>query len=425
MSFLAVQELLNKSRGLGLDADEGEALQACHEELEALIETLSISEISEILSTLPLEDARLLWPRIPDERENDILWEVGDDLREELEQVRDPGPGVSQINAFELVAGRLRQVPVVTRRDLMSTRPIWVDMVNISASKRHYLAEHFGLDLPDPGVSTDLEVSARFHIEDDDEVHLHSNFLLDREGSSRSVPVVFILHEGILFSLRDEELPVFRLQRLRARTRTDLVKDCYDLLLDLYGSDVEYSADSLEDIYKTLSRVSKQVLSEAMTDQEAASVLADIAEEENLNGQIRSNILDSQRALAFLIQSKLLNHEQISDARLILQNIESLNSHTSFLFDKINFLMDATIGFININQNRRVNQLTVLGVVFMPINIVAGIGGMSEFTMMTSGVPWQLAYGSFIACMGMIGVGTYALLKYLENRKLRPRNRRR
>jgi magnesium transporter len=424
MSFFAVQELLNKSRSLALGADEDEALQACQEELETLLGTLSISEISEILSVLPLDDARLLWPCIPDERENDILWEVGDELREELEQVRDPGPGASQINAFELVGGRLRQVPVVTRRDLVSIRPIWIDMVNVSASKRLYLAEHFGLDLPDPGVSTDLEVSARFHVEDDDEVHLHSNFLLDREGSSRSVPVVFILHEGILFSLRDEELPVFRLQRLRARTRTDLVKDCYDLLLDLYGSDVEYSADSLEDIYKTLSRVSKQVLSETMTDQEAASVLANIAEEENLNGQIRSNILDSQRALAFLIQSKLLNHEQISDARLILQNIESLNSHTSFLFDKINFLMDATIGFININQNRRVNQLTVLGVVFMPINIVAGIGGMSEFTMMTTGIPWQVAYGTFIGCMALIGAGTYRLLKHLEYRKARPRNRR-
>ena len=71
---------------------------------------------------------------------------------------------------------------------------------------------------------------------------------------------------------------MFRLQRRRVETVPGYATDCYDLLLNLYGLDVEYSADSLEDIYKTLSRVGKHVLSETMTDEEAASVLADIAE---------------------------------------------------------------------------------------------------------------------------------------------------
>ena len=96
-----------------------------------------------------------------------------------------------------------------------------------------------------------------------------------------------------------------------------------------------------------------------------------------------------------------------------------MNSHTAFLFDKINFLMDATIGFININQNKRVNQLTVFSVVFMPINILAGIGGMSEFSMMTEGTPWPVAYGAFLVCSGIIGVATYLVLRHIEKRRLR------
>jgi hypothetical protein len=79
----------------------------------------------------------------------------------------------------------------------------------------------------------------------------------------------------------------------------------------------------------------------------------------------------------------------------ILRDIESLDGHTSFLFGKINFLMDATVGFININQNKRVSKLTTFSVVFVPLNIIAGIGGMSEFSMMTQGMPWPLAYGAF------------------------------
>jgi magnesium transporter len=243
--------------------------------------------------------------------------------------------------------------------------------------------------------------------------------LLDREGESRSVPVAFILHDGVLFSLRNAELPVFRLQRRRALTQPGYVSDCYDLLLDLYGADVEYSADSLEDIYATLGEVGRKVLSEKVSDEEAAAILADIAQEEDLNGRIRSNILDTQRALSFLIRCKIISSGQFDDSKQILRDVESLNSHTSFLFDKINFLMDATIGFININQNRRVSQLTFFGVVFMPLNILAGVGGMSEFSMMTQGVPWPIAYGSFVGGLGLIGWTTYVALKHFENRKAR------
>ncbi|MBS1190624.1 MAG: magnesium transporter CorA [Rhodocyclaceae bacterium] len=429
MSLNAITELLHKQKLIeGMVHDQNMPRQAIVEtlvhrqhmaELEALVAKLPAGEIGGILEALPIEGAKLLWKRIPAERENDILWEVSDALREQLAGNREPDFAESQMNAFELVDGRLRQVAISGRKDLEGIRPIWIDLLNASKAERTYIGEYFGLQLPDPGEATDLEVSSRFHVEEDGEIHLHSNFLLDREGNSRSVPVGFILHGGILFSIRNEKLPVFRLQRRRARTQPGYVSDCYDLLLDLYGADVEYSADSLEDIYHTLGKVGHQVLSETMSDQEAAAILADIAEEEDLNGRIRSNILDTQRALSFLMRRKTLSPSQLEDAKQILRDIESLNSHTAFLFDKINFLMDATIGFININQNKRVSQLTVFGVVFMPINILAGVGGMSEFSMMTQGIPWPIAYGAFMAGMGLIGWGTYVAVKHSENRKVK------
>ena len=385
-------------------------------ELHKLLQQLPASDIGSILDALPHEDAVLLWQQIPPERENDVLWEVSDDRRTHLVGDREPAFDESQMNAFELQDGKLRQVPIESRKDLEGVKPIWIDLLGASKAERAYVGAHFGLALPDPGDVMDLEVSSRYHIEENGEIHLLSNFLLDREGNSRSVPVAFIVHQGILFSLRNEELPVFRLQRRRARTQAGYVTDCTDVLLDLYGADVEYSADSLEDIYATLGKVGRQVLSETISDTEAAAILGDIAEEEDLNGRIRSNILDTQRAINFLMRGKILSLAQFDDAKQILRNIESLNSHTSFLFDKINFLMDATIGFININQNKRINQLTVFGVVFMPINILAGMGGMSEFSMMTQGIPWPIAYGVFFLGCSLVGVATYVALKHFEKR---------
>jgi len=216
-------------------------------------------------------------------------------------------------------------------------------------------------------------------------------------------------------------LPVFKLQKRRALTQPGYVTDCVDVLLDLYAADVEFSADSLEQIYATLDSVGKLVLSERVTDDQAALTLSNIAEEESENGRIRGNILDTQRALNFLLRARLLKDSQIEDAKQVMRNIESLNSHTAFLFDKINFLMDATIGFININQNKRVNQLTVFSVVFMPINILAGIGGMSEFSMMTQGIDWPLAYGGFALMSIVIGYLTFIGLKAFERQKINRR----
>jgi len=386
-------------------------------ELRNLLDPLPSEEIATILESLDRDEARIVWSQIPDELANMVLWEVSDSCREQLVGDREPSFDESQICAFELVDGKLQQVAISSRKDLDGVKPIWIDLINVTKAERNFVGAHFGLSLADPGDATNLEVSSRFHIEDSGEIHLHSNFLLDRAGSSRSIPVAFILHKGILFTLRNEELPVFRLQRLRAHAQPGYVTDCYDLVLDLYGADVEYSADSLEDIYATLGKVGRQVLSEAITDTEAASILGDVAEEEDLNGRIRGNILDTQRALNFLMRGRVLSSEQFDEAKQILRNIESLNSHTSFLFDKINFLMDATIGFININQNRRINKLTVFGVVFMPINILAGMGGMSEFSMMTQGIPWPIAYVAFFAASCLIGAVTFVALKYFEKRE--------
>ncbi len=275
-------------------------------------------------------------------------------------------------------------------------------------------------DLPDPDSLTDLEASARFYVEDNGEIHLHSDFLLDADDDTQNVAVAFILHKDILFSVRKEELPVFRLQRLRARTQPGYVTEGKDVLLDLYAADAEYSADVLEEVYAELEHVGKSVLNPQVTDDAAAQILSEIARTEDLNGRIRRNVLDTRRALSFLMRGKFLSPQQYEEARQIVRDIESLDGHTTFLFGKINFLMDATVGFININQNKRVSKLTTISIIFMPINILAGIGGMSEFSMMTErprhSVAGRLA-GIFLVGSALIGWATYTAIRAYEARQ--------
>ena len=386
-------------------------------ELRALFSRLPLVSVALILSALSEEDRLIAWREVEDEHQDDILELLSDDVREAL--VGD-GHRPSQkvmVNAFGLQAGRLKQVTVTRPSDFEDVKPIWVDLVAPSPRVREWVGRQFGLELPDPKSLTDLEASARFYIEDNGELHLHSDFLLDLADESRNVAVAFILHDDILFSVRSEELPVFRLLRHRARTRPGYVENAKDVLLDLYAADAEYSADALEDVYASLEAVARHVLSTNMTDEQAGLFLAEIAKQEDLNGRIRRNVLDTRRAVSFMMRGKFLSVEQFEDARQIMRDIESLDGHTSFLFGKINFLMDAVVGFININQNQRVSKLTKLSIIFMPINVLAGIGGMSEFSMMTAGIPWPLSYSAFTVGMAGIGWLTYAALRQAERRE--------
>jgi magnesium transporter len=90
------------------------------------------------------------------------------------------------------------------------------------------------------------------------------------------------------------------------------------------------------------------------------------------------------------MRGRLLNTDQFEEARQILRDIESLDGHTSFLFDKINFLMDATVGFININQNKIIKIFSVASVAFLPPTLIASVYGMN-FKILPE-LDWHFGY---------------------------------
>jgi len=226
-------------------------------ELREQLVRLEPAEIALILDELTPEDLIIVWGQIDDNRTDEILDEVSDATRDTLATRSNYLGAACVVNAFELAQGRLSQTTIESVEDLEGIKPIWVDLVGTTKADRLKIGQYFGLELPDPEDLTDIETSARFYVEENGEIHLHSDFLLDREGNSRNVPVAFILYREILFSVREEELPVFRLQRLRARIQAGSVSDGMDMLLDLYAADAEYSADSLEEIYTELGEVGK------------------------------------------------------------------------------------------------------------------------------------------------------------------------
>ncbi|AEK60623.1 magnesium and cobalt transport protein CorA [Collimonas fungivorans] len=295
------------------------------------------------------------------------------------------------INVFVLQNGRLNQVNIESHSDLEKVQPVWVDLTEPNDQERAWVKSIYGVTLPGEDEVKDIEASARYYEAENGDLHLRTDFLFEEDdGPSSTVTVAFILARNILFSVHGEDLPVFRLVRMRARSRPGSIGDYKDVLLDLYQTDAEYSADALEGVYKQLDEVSQRVLQKKLTDQAAAEALSAMAHEEDLNGRIRRNMMDTRRAVSFLMRGRLLSVDQFEDARQILRDIESLDGHTAFLFDKINFLMDATVGFININQNKIIKIFSVASVAFLPPTLIASIYGMN-FRFMPE-FEWHMGY---------------------------------
>ena len=315
------------------------------------------------------------------------------------------------LNIFSLSNGRLVQEEIESLEELKQFQPIWVDLESPTLEEKRWIKQHYGLSIPEDATDEDIEESARFYEEDNGELHIRSDFLVDDEDDPRSVRVAFILNQhntelkscGVLFSIHEEDIPVFRLLRLRARRAPGLIEEAKEVLLKLFDADAEYSADTLEGIYDDLKKVSAQVLDGNVTDSDAQTVLADIARQEDLNGRIRRNMLDTRRAVSFMMRSKMLNAEQFEDARQILRDIESLDSHTAFLFDKINFLMDATVGFLNINQNKIIKIFSVASVALLPPTLIASVFGMN-FRVMPE-LEWEYGYVYVLLLMVLSAVG--------------------
>ena len=289
------------------------------------------------------------------------------------------------LNIFTLANGRLFQEEIESLEELSKFQPIWVDLESPTLEEKRWIKQYYGLSIPEDAMDEDIEESARFYAEDNGEIHIRSDFLVADDDEPRAVRAAFILNlvnddlrsKGILFSIHEEDVPVFRLLRMRARRAPGLIEDAKEVLLKLFDADAEYSADTLEGIYDELEKVSKKVLSGRVTDAIAGEALGAIARHEDMSGRIRRNVMDTRRAVSFLMRSKMLTAEQFDDARQILRDIDSLDSHTAFLFDKINFLMDATVGFININQNKIIKIFSVASVALLPPTLVASVYGMN------------------------------------------------
>ncbi len=290
------------------------------------------------------------------------------------------------LTAFLLENNRLVQHSVYDLSELTES-VLWVDLIRPTREEQNLIQEAYGQVLPTPDELSEIEASARCY-EDEDGLHIHAYFLHDMEDRPKTITVAFTLNKGRIFTFHEEELLPFRVFRMRARRQPGYATDALSILLGLFETNVERLADILEEMHAALEVANGLVFE--TNEKDLRDFLGELTHVEDLNGKARLSMMDGQRVLSYLLRHTVLSSTQELQLREILADIKSLLTHSSFLFEKVRFLLEATMGIINVEQNKIVKIFTVMALVFMPPTLIASIYGMNFHGMPE--LSWKYGY---------------------------------
>jgi magnesium transporter len=294
-------------------------------------------------------------------------------------------------------------------------RPVWVDLLNPTEAEIQQTQQSFSLRIPSRNELSEIETSSRL-VKRGRELYLSMPLLPPAEGNPNAPPLGFIVTPDILVTVRFSDLaPIEQLAAEFDSSGEDI--DSGDTFVRLLEFMVDRAADLLEErsaeLARTSSRVFRKGASTSRDDLRSTRTLKRILLVVGTAGQqlsdIRDTLLGLQRIAPFVADSAdWLPNDVASRLRLIERDLLSLTEFESHLSSKVQFLLDATLGFINTEQNEIFKVLTIVSVVGIPPTLIASMYGMNFRNMPELSWSWGYEYGlALIAISTLIPIAWF------------------
>jgi magnesium transporter len=250
----------------------------------------------------------------------------------------------------------------------------WIDVAEPTDDERAIAETLVRHAISEEEDADEIEASSRSFV-DESGLHISTLFLHRVEGQPENTSVMVVLGPTQLITLHDRDVPAIRLLRIRARRRPELLADPLALFVSLFETAIEDLGDTLQELYRALEETGFMVLEDPDGDLEEA--LARLANHENVNGKVRLCLMDARRDLAFVLRNAQPSKPATRRLKNLLSDVDALLPHNNYLFEKVNFLLQAAQGFINIEQNQIIKIFSVAAVAFLPPTLIASVYGMN------------------------------------------------
>jgi magnesium transporter len=286
--------------------------------------------------------------------------------------------------------------------DVLDSTSVWIDMIRPEREEVGRVEALTGLHVPVRAELEEIESSSRL-------AERHGALYLtypaakrDEDGETRVTPVGFVLTRERLLSVRFDDMLGFDSFTTRCHSGERRATSGVEVFVGLLETLIDRLADVLEREGEGLDRASHRIFRHGrkgappprQADAELRAVLRNIGHSGDLISKIRDTLLGLGRILPFVqVTAKdWIPAELRPRFKTMRADIQSLTDYDSHLANKVQFLLDATLGYISIEQNNIIRVLTVVSVVGVPPTFVASMYGMNFANMPELHWAWGYPY---------------------------------
>jgi magnesium transporter len=295
---------------------------------------------------------------------------------------------------------------------------MWIDLEEPTKEEEKLVERCVGVNVPTQAEMAEIEPSSRLY-EKNGALYMTVSALRGvEEHLPTTTPIGFVLAGNRLVTIRYATPKPVRTFESHARRDPDLVRDGPTALVRLLDAIVDRLADEIERVGEAMENLSKQIFQEQQDQRRIPAdrltkLLTDIGRTQTLLSKIRYSAVTTLRMLSFFAGSNLVHDETRKELRhhvsSLTTDVTSLSEHASFLTDSLQFLLDASLGLISIEQNAAMKLFSWAAVVFLPPTLIAGIFGMNFHYMPE--LSWHYGYPLSLALMLASAVGPYLYFK--------------
>jgi magnesium transporter len=293
---------------------------------------------------------------------------------------------------------------------------IWIDLLNPTVPEEKAVEEFLQMQIPTREEMSEIEVSNRLYTEHG--AHYMTTTMVSKvaTGTPETHAVTFMLTDHVLVTIRYVDATSFKRFIANAPKLPVGDHDGMTLFLGLVEAVVNRMADILERLDRDIDKITKDVFRTRGDDAESKAtvayqhVLERIGRCGDLSSKTHESLVTFNRVVAYASQhKKAALPDNQTHIEAIRKDIVGLMDHGTYLTGRVNFLLDATLGMISIEQNSVFRVLSIASLIFLPPTLVAGIYGMN-FKFMPE-IDWQFGYPMALGCMLLAAILPYAYLK--------------
>lgn len=273
---------------------------------------------------------------------------------------------------------------------------IWVDLLDPTEKEKKMVEELFEVELFTIEESEEIETSSKY-IETPNEIGINLNFIVSSDDIYLNEPISFILRGKRLITQREVKLKAF--EDVYKKLRTAKVQDGDDIFLLILDTRIDFDADLIENVTEKISGISREIHKNKELEKD---ILLKITSLQETTIVIRENIIEKQRILSTMLKSKNFPSEDYETMRIMLKDVGSLLDHTSFNFERLEFLQNTFLGLVNMEQNRIIKIFTIVTVIFMPPTLIASMYGMNFKFMPETGKVWGYPYAIVLMILSSV-----------------------